>query len=256
MIGPYEGWNYDLPPLYWERMLAMDIGGATPNVMMWFAQDPESKCIVAYDEIAKVTTDMSDMAKLAMPKMKHPSGSDYVWKFKIGDYENRVALDDMSRHGIRFTNAVKHNKIVSVHRLSGYLHPNPLRPFPLWHPDYGKYGSPLLFITPNCKTLIREIPLQKWKQERGQGDQMKDELDRAVRHDAVDCALYVTRVLPAPAEVPVPKIKDDKMRMNLMSVLYYEDVKKFKNQQSQIEPRRKYNPSHQGGTHWHSLLAL
>jgi hypothetical protein len=252
MNQAFEGWINGIPPLAWERALAMDIGGASPNAMEWFARDPVSKSIVAYDEVVKITTDMREMVRLALPKMRHPDGQEYNYLFKIGDYENRVALDDMGRNGIPFTNAIKQNKLVSVHRLAGYLHPNPKRPFPTWHPRAGELGAPLLFITQACKTLISEIPQQKWKNERG-GDSMKDELDRAVRHDAVDCALYVTRVLPAPAEIPVPKILFDDVR-SLQSKLYWEDVKRFREKGNQMAPRKAYNPSHGGGRHWQSLL--
>lgn len=249
----YTDWFDGIPPLLWPRVLSMDIGGATPNAMEWFAQDPESLSLVAYDEVNHVTTDMREMALRALPKMKHPSGAEYQWLAKIGDYENRVALDDMGRHGIRFTNAVKQNKITSIHRLAGYLHPNPKRPFPSWHPSAGLLGAPLLYIMPACKQLIKEIPQQKWKHERT-GESMKDEMDRNVRHDAVDCALYVARIMPAPATIPIPKSSAAMDSRSLMSKLYWADVKKHEESKSQLAPRKKYNPTHTGGGLCKALL--
>lgn len=245
---PFQDWENGVPPLIWLRALAMDVGGATPNALEWVAVCPETQSLVCYDEVNMTTTDMRAVAQEALPKMKQP-GSQTEYKFiaKVGDYENRIALDDMSKHGIRFTNAVKHNKTLSVHRLAAYLHPNERRPFPTWHPRAGELGAPLLFITSNCKHAIDEIPQQKWKNE-ADGSTMKDELDRSVRHDAVDCLLYITRIMPAPVMIPIPKIIAKQDTRSLQSKLYWADVKRQKEQQSNAESRKRYNPAHGGGT--------
>lgn len=247
----YKGWTDGIPPRDWVRIMAFDVGGATANNLEWAAICPETQSLVYYDEVNIITTNMREVAELSLPKMK-PDGSSEEYNFlaKVGDYENRVALDDMRRHGIAFTNAVKHSKTVSVHRLSGYLHPNPKRPYPSWHPLTGQLGAPLAFITAHCPQLIAEIPQQKWKKAEGQkggGDSMKDELDRSVRHDAVDCALYIARILPAPATIPIPKIKLAKDERSLQSQLYWADVARAKAQQSATAPRKAYNPSHSSG---------
>lgn len=254
MSDLFTGWENGIPPQHWLRVMAMDVGGATANALNWFAQCPDTQSLVAYDEVHIITTDMREVALLALPKMKHPGvDTEYQFIAKVGDYENRVALDDMSRHGIRFTNAVKQNKMVSVHRLAAYLHPNPKRPFPSWHPRAGELGAPLMFITPNCKHLISEIPQQKWKNEKD-GTTMKDELDRTVKHDHVDCGLYVVRIMPAPATIPIPKIKSATDTRSLMSRLYWADVKKQEEKKAKVVPRKPYNPSH-GGSHWNTSLS-
>ena len=233
----------------------MDVGGATANVLEWVAQDPVSKSIVFYNEVHKITTDMRLLAEMSLPYMKDSRGQDYNWLAKVGDQENKIALADMGKHGIEFTNAVKQNKIVSVHRLAGYLHPNPNRHFPNWHPRAGQLGAPLMYITPACKHLIEEIPTQKWKHERGGTDAVKDELDRSVKHDAVDCALYIVRILPAPKDVPIERPKPNKKELSLQSKMYWDDVKRQKEKQSTNAPRKSYNPSHQGGSWSSSLLS-
>ncbi len=256
----YLGWENGIPPRSWVRLLAMDVGGATANALEWAAICPETQSLVFYEEVHKTTTDMREVAELALPKMK-PEGSNEEYNFlaKIGDYENRVALADMGRYGINFTNAVKHNKTISVGRLSGYLHPNPKRPFPSWHPQAGQLGAPLVYITPRCEHLIAEIPQQKWKKEtkgKGDGTSVKDELDRTVKHDAVDCALYVVRLLPAPATVVIPVILKGGKEPSLQSKLYWEDVRRQKALKSEVESRKTYNPSHTPGgkDQWRSLL--
>lgn len=231
----------------------MDVGGSSANVLEWVAQDPLSKSIIFYNEVYKVTTDMRLLADMSLPYMKDSRGQEFNFLAKVGDYENKIALADMGKYGIVFTNAVKQNKLVSVHRLAGYLHPNPNRHFPPWHPRAGQLGAPLMYITPACKHLIEEIPQQKWKTERG-GTDLKDEMDRAVKHDAVDCALYIARALPAPTDIPVERPKHQAKEINLQSRLYYEDVKRQKEKQSTNGPRQKYNPSHMGGGWQSSLL--
>jgi hypothetical protein len=254
---PFQDWVNGVPPLAWLRLLAMDVGGATPNALEWGAQCPETQSLVIYDEVNVTTTDMRAVAALSLPKMKHPgTETEYTFLAKVGDYENRIALDDMSKHGIRFTNAVKQNKTLSVHRLAAYLHPNPLRPFPSWHPRAGELGAPLLFITPNCKHAIAELPQQKWKAE-SDGTTMKDELDRSVRHDAVDCLLYITRILPAPTQIPIPKVLLVEDLRDNNSKMYWADVKKHLAQRDQSAPRKPYNPNHGGGNdQWKSLLGF
>src|ERR1043165_3279544 len=113
----FAGWDGDIPPQEWERFLAMDVGGSSPNALVWCAQCPDTHTIVAYDEIYEVTTDMRKLAEQALPRMKSQRG-DYNFRFKVIDYENRIAAEEMQRHGIRFDNAVKHNKMLSIHRLS------------------------------------------------------------------------------------------------------------------------------------------
>lgn len=254
MSEPYLGWENGAPPRTWVRVLSMDVGGATANAMEWAAICPETQSLVFYEEVHIVTTNMRKVADLALPKMK-PEGSPVEYNFlaKIGDYENRVALADMGRHGIVFTNAVKHNKTISVGRLSGYMHPNEKRPFPSWHPRAGQLGAPLMFVTSNCKHLIEEIPQQRWKKDAvkgGDGTSVKDELDRSVPHDAVDCALYIARIMPAPATIPILKSESIEDTRSLQSKLYWEDVKRQKATESSTAPRKPYNPNHNGGDKW------
>ncbi len=253
-MTPYTGWKNTIPPTNWVRILSFDTGGATSNNMELAAICPETQSLVFYQEVNKVTTNMRLMAELMLPHLKpEESNEEYNFLAKIGDYENRVALHDLAEHGIKFTNAVKHDKNLSVQRLSGYLHPNPKRPFPAWHPNAGQLGAPLMYITENCPFLIEDIPQQKWKKPTGGsggvGVTVKDEMDRTVRHDSVDCALYIVRLLPAPATIPIPKISTHEDTRSLQSRMYWEDVARAK--ANEAAPARKpYSASHDGGNQW------
>lgn len=248
----FEGWNNMVPPGDWERVLAMDVGGATNNALEFGAIDPHTKSLVMYDEIHKISTDMRELAELCKPKMMNPeTGVEYKFQFRTGDYENRVALDEMGRNGVRFTNAVKHDKLLSVQRLSGYLHPNPKRPYPAWHPKAGQPGAPLLFLTAGCPQLAKEIPIQRWK-EAEEGSEVKDEMDRGVKHDCVDALLYIVRLLPASTTIAYPKVAPKEDRRSLMSKLYWQDVKRMEQlKKEQLTKSRTYNPAHaSGGIEW------
>jgi len=250
----FDGWVNGDPPQTWDRFLAFDVGGSSANVMEWAALDPISKSLIFYHEIHKVTTDMRLLAEMAIPYLKSADGREYNFIAKVGDYENKIALADMGKYGITFTNAVKQNKLTSVHRLAGYLHPNPQRVFPTWHPRAGQFGAPLMYITPSCPHLIEEIPQQKWKSDQ-KGSDLKDEMDRGVKHDAVDCALYIVRILPAPADIPISKPKTVTAAKSLQSKLYWADVKAKEQKKSASEPRKPYNPNHgAGGEGWQSSL--
>jgi hypothetical protein len=187
--------------------------------------DP-SGFLVFYDEIYLATTDVDKLVELALPKMVNPeTKEDYKWLFKAADYENRVAMEDMRRRGILVTNAVKHNKLASVHRLSSYIHPNQKRQFPPWHPKVGSYGAPLMFITRRCKNLAMELPQQRWKADNANAS-LKDEMDRNVKNHATDAALYTVRLLPHASEVKIQKVDPPTVATNKMSQMYWEDVRR------------------------------
>lgn len=243
----FEDWAEGLPPRTWQRILSVDVGGASPWAWEWTARDPLGYLVV-YDEIYETTTDVERLVAKALPKMKAVDGGDYNWLGKCIDYENKIAAEDLRRRGITVTNAIKHNKLASIHRLASYLHPNQKRPFPSWHPKAGQPGSPLLFVMDRCSNLIRELPQQAWKE--GTGDSLKDEADRSIPNHAVDAMLYTVRILPHPSEIKID-YKPVEKRMNTISSLYYEDLKKRKEQANPTDTRRPYRPDHMtGGNEW------
>src|SRR2546425_1183962 len=80
------------------------------------------------------------------------------------DSENKVAQEELRQMGIRVSNAKKMNKREgAINRMARYLHPNPLRPFPDWHPRKGQLGSPGIFFTEGCPKLREEVPQQRWR---------------------------------------------------------------------------------------------
>jgi hypothetical protein len=77
-------------------------------------------------------------------------------------------------------------------------------------------------------------------------------MDRGVKHDCVDCLLYIVRLLPASTTIAYPKVAPKEDKRSLMSKLYWEDVKKEEERKkNQVQTGRRYNPAHSsGGARW------
>lgn len=239
-----SSWLNGNPPREWKRLMACDVGGGTAWAFEWAAVDPWGN-LIFYDEINMVTTNMDVLAELAKPKMLNEQKEPYSFQATIIDYENKIAADDLRRRGIAFTNAQKHAKAASIQRLSGYLHRNPKHHFPDWHPLAGKPNSPRCFITTKCRGLIKELPQQRWKEEVGGDGRLKNEMDRSVVHDCVDCALYIARELPDPTTLKVNPYSVTNAETSKISQLYWFDVKRQEEMKTK-EGRRLYKPMFTG----------
>jgi hypothetical protein len=193
-VVPRETFRPEVPKA-WDRYLAVDVGGSDPWAWIFAAVDPAGNIIV-YDEIYAPGTRIAPFVERAQKRL----GDQYHFRRKIIDYENKLAAGELQEAGIRFDNAKKSNKRESIFRLSGYLHPSDARVFPDWHPRAGQSGAPRLYITSNCRSLIAELPQQKWKQVRGE-DSYVNAPDEAVANHAVDATLYIIRELPKPTEL-------------------------------------------------------
>ncbi len=234
----YTSWPNGIPPREWQRILACDVGGASPWAFEWSALDPWHN-LIFYDEIYKVTTDVELLANECAPKMVDEENKPYNFLAKVIDYENKIAAEDLRRRGILFTNAQKHGKAGSIQRLSAYLHPNPKHQFPPWHPRAGQFGSPRLFAMARCKNLIKELPQQRWK---AVSDSLRDEPDRSIANHATDCALYTVRQLPHPMELKPTTDILGAGSTDLRSRLYWHDVQKQREREAP-EGRKPYRIS-------------
>ena len=251
VIPPHREWVNGRPPKEWRRVLACDVGGSSPWAFIWCAVDPWGN-LIFYDEIAQTTSDGDILAELALPKMVDENGKPYEFQAKVIDYENRVAGTVLEKRGIRFTNARKMNKSGdggSVSLLSSYLHPNHKHTFPAYHKEAGKIGSPRAFFVQQdyahnvgVPTLIRELPQQQWDQQ-ARTDSFKDVMDRNIRHDSVDCALYIVREMPHPATLPVNTFAANTKNLSKIAELYYYDVQRQKEKEIQQAARSPYRLS-------------
>lgn len=237
VIEPPRNWIDGRPPREWPRILAIDVGGASPWAWEWSAIDPDNN-VITYDEIYETTANTEILVDKALPKMVDEEGKPYTYKAKVIDYENKIAAEDLRRRGITMTNARKHDKTSSINRLKSYIHPNQKHHFPNWHPRAGQSGSPRYFVTTKCRNLVKELPQQRWKEDLT-NERMKDEADRTIANHATDCELYKIRELPDVATLrPAPGSANTPQ--SLISALYWEDVRKHQERQSQAQPERRY----------------
>jgi hypothetical protein len=217
-----------VPPFNWIRLLGIDVGGASPWAFLWCAVDNQGNVIV-YDEIYKTTTDVDLLTDMALPKMNPPGGGDYQFQAAVIDYENKIAAEDLSKRGINCTNAQKRNKQSSILRLASYLHPQPDHRYPEWHSRAGERNAPRLFISDRCVNLRRELPQQRWKEQKSKtGDLMvKDEMAANIPNHAVDALLYILRERPQVSELP-KTLYDNQMYCSLSksTQMYYHDAAK------------------------------
>lgn len=211
------GFERGEPPKEWSRYLGIDVGGSNPWAFEFAAVDAWGN-VVFYDEVWGPEVRVGNFKSRLAPRFK-----DRKFAKQVIDYENLTAKDEINNLGIsglRVTNAKKRNKIDALNKMARYLHPNPTRPFPEWHPRKGEMGSPAIFFTSKVKHLADEIPQQKWRQSlettSGSG-----ELDPTVPHDSVDSSLYLLRERPEPIELLPPPSFTASLELSPTSMLFY-----------------------------------
>jgi len=232
-------------PSEWKRLLAVDPGGTDPWAWEFAAVDPYSNVII-YDEIYGKGNTVEPFARKALPKIrKYPN-----WQAMVIDSENKVAAGELAEHGIICTNAQKQNKLgdrnSSFYRVSGYMHPNPDHGFPAWHPRKGDKGSPRLFVGSNCTFLRKEIPQQRWKQNKQTG-LLTNEADPLVDNHATDCLMYLIRERPDPVTLEKGRLYDLSKNLSKMSILMHDATRKQKEEVARL--RWNVHMGHGRGAH-------
>lgn len=183
------------PPESWERALGIDVGGIDPWAFEFGAIDRLGN-IIMYDEIYRPGVVASEFAEEALKKM-----GTLHFQSKVIDWENKVAAGELHRSGLVVTNAHKRGKMDSITQFGGYLHPNPRRPYPEWHPRAGEPGSPSIFFTEGVPNLVRETGQQRWKKMVGSEHTLNQLDDRISEHAFMGC-LYLCKERPRPEHLP------------------------------------------------------
>lgn len=189
-----KGWIGHEPPLQWPRYMGIDTGGADPWAFECSAVDPWGN-LIFYDEVYRpeVYTGSFEKELKAIIHERNFVGFPMDW-------ENKQAQEELKRIGIRVTNAHKRGKVKKSFDIAArYIHPNPERAFPDWHPRAGEGGSPGIFFTERVPNLVRELPQQRWKKLAGYDIEL-NEPDTRIADHAVDGFLYVLRERPRPEE--------------------------------------------------------
>lgn len=221
--GSFEGAAYEefsddihvVPPFVipdeWQRFEAMDHGVAAPTAWYPFAVDHDGN-IVGFDEYYSPGL-VSEHAAAVLSRRhgEGPPSSLNWWQGRDwnGRWQAHYAYTDPSikantgltrsgeaasvlteylAHGM--TGLVKGNN----DRLAGYarvlelLEPDPARRFPSWHPRYGEFGAPQLYLFSTLKNLaeqIRSAPIAEEGREAGKAVDAKWESAHGHGHAAL-----------------------------------------------------------------------
>lgn len=194
------------PPKGWARYLGIDTGGADPWAFEFSAVDPYGN-LVFYDEIYRPETYIASFKPDLTPRMEGRKFS----KIPM-DYENKAAMEELRRIGVRVTNAIKRDKREgAINKMARYLHPNPERKFPEWHPRAGDVGSPGIFFLEKCKKFVEELPQQRWRTMsrnlQGRQEITLNEPDPNVPDHATHAGYYIIRERPEPNQLLKPKVQ-------------------------------------------------
>lgn len=209
-------WIGHEPPWLWPRYLGIDTGGSDPWAFEASAVDPWGN-LIFYNEIYRPEVYVGSFEKELNQIM---AGRNFV-KFPM-DYENKTAQEELRRIGVRVTNAIKRGKMLGITQIARYLHPNPERAFPPWHPRAGEGGSPGVFFTEHVPHLVSEVPQQRWKKLAGHDIQL-NEMDTRMADHATHAMMYTLRERPKPEEALVSlATKLKAMNLDARSTYYYQ----------------------------------
>lgn len=166
------------PPNEWERFESMDFGAANPTAWGLYAADFDGNLIVSdlYYRPGLVAEHAGEVLARRAAGWERKGADNWPERnrcFADPTIRNRTGLSDrMGRalsveqefvdHGI-FLVPANNDRQAGYVRIRELLALDPKRPFPEWHPRYGEYGAPQLFVMRHCRELIEQLqaaPLQ------------------------------------------------------------------------------------------------
>lgn len=185
-------------PSHWPRFVGWDHGYRNPTAVIAGAVDEMGNVILFREHyLADAAPEVHARAAWQMAENdqwpKTGSGKllvhmDYAVKGTIGG-DGKSIWDHYIDLGIYGEDAQKdvHAGILLV---SKYLHPDPARPFPAWHPRAGEMGSPaLFFVDGQLPASVNEMQIYQWEERKL--DSNDPERPKKVNDHAVDAIRYL-----------------------------------------------------------------
>lgn len=219
-------------PDAWERFESFDHGTTNPSALLAWAVDHEG-ILVVFDEYYGPGLP-SVHAKAIRAKREvwwpkddegYPLTSPTCWadpemwatkgETKLGD----PASDITDYHELGIEGFVKANPSRSAGRtrLAELLTPDAERPFPRWHPRFGEYGSPGMFVVGrNCPHLVEQLssaPLLDLDSGKKDAGEIVDPGWESRSGHACAAARYGALSRPGASEEPVVEPEDPRVRM-------------------------------------------
>lgn len=153
-------------PDHWKRVRGIDYGHTNPFVCLWGALDEDDRLYI-YDEHYRKKMLVRDHAEIIKQR-----GGTYIWTVADWDAEGNA---QMQKAGIYTRNAQK-DIATGLENVAKRL---------VIQPD----DQPRVFITSNCKNLIREFGLYRWNEPK---DGRNEKEEPVKEHDhAMDTLRYM-----------------------------------------------------------------
>lgn len=143
-----------VPPPHWRRWIGFDWGYAAPYVVLFFAEDPDTRQVVVYRELTGTKAHDSEIAARIMEAAQLEQIGAMYCDPSIWSKKNNTSTADIIGNvpGWRIPlEPADNDRLQGWRRVHEYLG---------WKPDErgGEAISPLLKVTENCRYLIQSLP--------------------------------------------------------------------------------------------------
>lgn len=153
-------------PSHWETFESCDHGAASPTAWLAWAAGEDGEVLVHGEHYEAGQLISHHAARiLELRKQWYPDGRRVVvWADPSMGAKSGLqkwgapasVMTEYAEHGI-LLNSANNDRAAGYARLLELLHVEPGRPFPVWHPRYGEFGSPRMFISSRCTNLIEQL---------------------------------------------------------------------------------------------------
>lgn len=214
--------KHGIPPKHWIRKISLDHGQVHPTSCSIGAIDEDGNLII-YKEYYKSSALLEVHAQGLKDVLKGdeniPKGADgkgilihAISPDILGDYDPKSGKNFKELYeSYGIYSLLANNKVnAGIQQVASFLHPNPQRKFPAWHPKGGQKGSPrLFFVTDKVPKHMHFIPLYEWDtdpEEEEKKQQYQKEKPRKYNDDACDSLRYlVMSVVEGEISAPVER---------------------------------------------------
>lgn len=197
-------------PVNWKRFESMDHGRRNPTAWLWWTVDNDGFLIVEDEHYleGKLPSEHAPMIRakreMVAPNIRWGSAIAPPDVFRESAQGRTVASEYQEAAEIAMTPA-DDNVDAGLLRVSEWLQRVPGLEFPEWHPYAGTLGpdglgSPRVFVSSRCHSLITEIPDYRWQDLSPTAERDRDQPEAPRKKDdhAVDAFRYGIMSRPRP----------------------------------------------------------
>ena len=181
------------------QFAALDHGQTNPTCFLGFYVDQDDNIFVfdEYYQKGLVSSHcMNIMTRFDVSAFEYICADPSMWG-KTREKEGRAwsVFDEYDEYDI-YLDKAQNDRAAGWNRVGEYLRTDPEH----YHPILDKQGSPRLFISARCRSLLNEIPEYVWKKLREKDSNPKEEA-RKLNDHACDALRYGVMSRPSPYEL-------------------------------------------------------